>query len=150
MYECERWIIKKPEDQRNDAFELWCWKRLLRVPWPARISKQAILKEISPEYSLERLLLKLKLQNFSHLIWKANPLEKTLILGKTERKGGIGGREWDGYHHWHNKHEFEWTLGVDDGQGVLVCCDSWSRKESDTTEWLNWTEQWRNNYWIPW
>ena len=83
MYECERWIIKKTEHQRTDAFELWCWKRLLRVPLTARISNQSILKEISPEYSLEGLSLKLKLQNFSHLMWKANTLEKTLMLGKT-------------------------------------------------------------------
>ena len=90
MYGCESWSIKKTECQRIDAFELWCWRRLLRVPWTARRSNQSILKEISPEYSLEGLMLKLKLQYFGHLMWRANSLEKTLILGKIEgrrRKG---------------------------------------------------------------
>ena len=82
MYECESWIIKKAERQRIDAFEMWCWRRLLRVPWSARRSNHAILKEISLEYSLEGLMLKLKLQYFSHLMWRADSLEKTLILGK--------------------------------------------------------------------
>ena len=84
MYRCESWTIKKAEHQRIDAFELWCWKRLLRVPWTARRSNLSILKEISPEYSLEWLMLKLKLQYFGHLMWKANLLEKTLMLGKIE------------------------------------------------------------------
>ena len=90
MYECESWTIKKAERRRIDAFELWCWRRLLRVPWTARRSNQSILKEISPEYSLEGLMLKLKLQYFGHLMWRADLLEKTLMLGKTEgrkRKG---------------------------------------------------------------
>ena len=78
------WTIKKAESWRNDAFELWCWKRLLRVPWKVRRSNHSILKEISPEYSLERLMLKLKLQSFGHLTWRANSLEKTLMLGKIE------------------------------------------------------------------
>ena len=78
------WIIKKAEHRRIDAFELWCWRRLLRVPWTARRSNQSILKEISPEYSLEGLMLKLKLQYFGHLMWRADSLEKTLILGKIE------------------------------------------------------------------
>ena len=86
MYGCESWTIKKAESQRIDAFELWYWRRLLRVPWTARRSNQSILKEISPEYSLERLLLKLKLQYFGHLMRKADSLEKTLMLGKTEGK----------------------------------------------------------------
>ena len=84
MYECESWTIKKAECQRNDAFELWCWRRLLRVSWTARRSNQSILKEISYEYSLEGLMLKLKLQYFGHLIQRADSLEKTLILGKIE------------------------------------------------------------------
>ena len=84
MYGCESWTIKKAEHRRIDAFELWCWRRLLRVPWTARRSKQSILKEISPEYSLERLMLKLKLQYFGHLIRSTNLFEKTLMLGKTE------------------------------------------------------------------
>ena len=84
MYEFESWTINKAECLRNDAFELWCWRRLLRVPWTARRSNQSILKEISPEYSLEGLLLKLKLQYFDHLMQRTNSLEKTLMLGKIE------------------------------------------------------------------
>ena len=84
MYRCESWTIKKAEHQRMDAFELWCWRRLLRVPWTAGRSNQSILKEISPEYPLEGLMLKLKLQFFGHLMWRTNSLQKTLILGKTE------------------------------------------------------------------
>ena len=84
MYGCEHWTIKKAEHRRIDAFELWCWRRLLRVPWTARRSNQSILKEISSEYSLEGLMLKLKLQYFGHLMGRINSLEKTLMLGKTE------------------------------------------------------------------
>ena len=89
MYGCERWTIKKAECWRIDAFELWCW-RLLRVPWTARRSNQSILKEISPEYLLERLILKLKLQYFGHLIWRTHSFEKTLMLGKIEGRGRRG------------------------------------------------------------
>ena len=90
MYRCQSWTIKKAEPQRIDAFELWCWRRLLKVPWIARKSSQSILKEISPEYSLERLMLKLKLQYFGHLMLRADSFEKTLMLGKFEgrRRGG--------------------------------------------------------------
>ena len=84
MYRCESWIIKKAECQRIDAFELWCWRRLLRVPWTARRSNQSILKEISPEYSLEGLMLRLKLQYFGHLMRRADSFEKTPMLGKIE------------------------------------------------------------------
>ena len=84
MYRCESWIIKKAEHQRMDAFELWCWRRLLRVPWTARRSNQSILREINLEYSLERLMLKLKLQYFGHLMRRTDSLEKTLMLGKIE------------------------------------------------------------------
>ena len=84
MYGCESWTIKKAEHQRIDPFELWCWRRLLRVPWTARRSNQSILKEISPVYSLEGLMLKLKLQYFDHLMWRTESLEKTLMLGKIE------------------------------------------------------------------
>ena len=84
MYGCESWTIKKAEHWRIDAFELWCWRRLLRVPWTARRSKQSILKEMSPEYSLEGLMLKLKLQYFGHLLWRVDSLEKTLMLRKIE------------------------------------------------------------------
>ena len=96
IYECESWPIKKAECQRIDAFKLWCRKRFLRVPWTARRSNQSILKEINPEYLLEGLVLKLKLQYFGHLMWRADSLEKTLMLGKIEAKGEEGGRGWDG------------------------------------------------------
>ena len=99
MYGCESWTIKKAEQQRIDAFELWCWRRLLRVPWTARRSNQSILKEISPEYSLEGLMLKLKLQYFGHLMQRTDSLEKTLMLGKIEggrRRGQQRMRWFDG------------------------------------------------------
>ena len=90
MYGCESWILKKAEHRRSDAFELWCWRRLLRVPWNARRSKQSILKEISPEYSLDGLMLKLKLQYFGHLMQRTASLEKTLMLGKIEERRRSG------------------------------------------------------------
>ena len=96
MYGCESWTIQKAERWRIDAFELWFWKRLLRVPWAAWRSNQSILKEISPEYSLEGLMLKLKLQYFGHLMKRVNSFEKTLVLGKIEVEGE-GDREWDGW-----------------------------------------------------
>ena len=99
MYGCESWTIKKAEDRRIDAFELWCWRRLLRVPWTARRSNQSILKEISPECSLEGLMLKLKLEYFGHLMRRADSFEKTLILGKIEggrRRGRQRMRRLDG------------------------------------------------------
>ena len=99
MHGCESWTLKEAEHPRTDAFELWCWRRLLRVPWTAGRSNQSILKEISPEYSLERLRLKLKLQCFGHLMWRADSLEKTLMLGKTEggrRRGRQRMRRLDG------------------------------------------------------
>ena len=141
LYGCESWTVKKAEYRRIDAFELWCWRRLLRVPWTARRSNQSILK-ISPGISLEGMMLKLKLQYFGHLMRRVDSLEKTLMLG------GIGGRRKRGQQRmrWLDgitdsmDVEFEWTLGDGDGQEGLACCDSWGRKESDTTEQLNWTE----------
>ena len=103
MYGCESWTIKKAESRRIDAFELWCWRRLLRVPWTARRSNQSVLKEISPECSLERLMLKLKLQYFGHLMWRTDSLEKTLMLGKMEgrkRRGRQRMRWLDGITDW--------------------------------------------------
>ena len=96
MCGCESWTVKKAEHRRIDAFELWCWRRLLRVPWTARRSNQSIVKEISPEYSLEGLMLKLKLQYFGHLMWRTDSLEKTLMLGKIEgmRKRGQQRMRW--------------------------------------------------------
>ena len=131
--------MKKAELRRIDAFELWCWRRLLRVPWTARRSNQSILKEISPGISLEGMMLHLKLQYFGHLMPRADSLEKTLMLG------GIRGRRRRG------RQRMKWLDGITDsmdmnlselrelvdGQGGLLCCDSWGRKESDTTERLN-------------
>ena len=90
MRECESWTTKKAERRRIDAFELWCWRRLLRIPWTARRSNKSILKEINPEYSMEALMLKLKLQYFGHLMQRTDSLEKTLMLGKTEGRRGRG------------------------------------------------------------
>ena len=97
MYGCQSWTIKKAEHRRIDAFELWCWRRLLRVPWNARRSNQSTLKEISPEYSLEGLTLKLKLQYFGHMMWRTDSWEKTLMLGKTEGRRRRGRWGWDGW-----------------------------------------------------
>ena len=97
MYGCESWTIKKAEHQRIDAFELWCWRRLLRAPQTARRSNQSILKEISPEYSLEGLMQKLKLQSFGHLIRRTDSPEKTLMLGKIEGRRRRAQQKWDGW-----------------------------------------------------
>ena len=136
MYGCDNWTVKKAEFQRIDVFELWCWRRLLRVPWTARRSNLSIVKEINPEYSLEGLMLKLKLQYFGHLIWRTDSLEKTLMLGKIEggRRRGQQRMRWLG-----GITELEQALGVGDGRGSLVCCSPWGHKESDTTEELNGT-----------
>ena len=139
MYGWKSWTIKKAERRRIDAFELWCLRRLLRVPWTARRSNQSILKEISPGCSLEGLMLKVKLQYFGQLMQRTDSLEKTLMLGKVEGRR-IRGRQrmrWlDGITVL-SGHGFGWTLGVGDGQGGLVCCGSGGRKESDMTERLN-------------
>ena len=143
MYGRESWTIKKAEGRRIDDSELWCWRRLLRAPWTTRRSNQSILKEISPEYSLEGLMLKLKLQYFGHLMWRVDSLEKTLMLGgiRGRRRRGQQRKRWlVGRHHRLDGCEFEWTPGVGDGQGGLACCGLWGCKKSDTTERLNWTE----------
>ena len=134
LYRCESWTIKKAEYQRIDAFELWCW-RLFRVPGIARRSKQSILKEINPQYSLEALMLKLKLQYFGYLMQRADSLEKTLMLEKIE--GRRKGWQKDEMHHWLNGHEFEQTLGDGEGQGSLACCSPWGCKEWEMTWGLN-------------
>ena len=129
MYRCERWTIKKADHWRIDVFELWCWGRLLKVPWTERRSNQSTLKEINPEYSLEGPMLKLKLQYFGHLMWRTDSLEKTLMLGKIEglRAGGQGETEDEmvRWHHQLNGHEFEQTSGDSEGQGSLGCCSPW-------------------------
>ena len=148
MYGYESWTIKKAEPWRIDDFELWCWRRLLRVPWTARKSNESILKEISPEYSLEGLMLKLKLQYFGHLMQRTDSLEKTLMLGKIEgrRRRGWQRMRWLDGVGWSDswtlridEHEFEQAPGVSDGQGSLVCCSSLGLKELDMTEGLDWT-----------
>ena len=135
MYGCENWTIMKAECRRIDAFELWCWRRLLRFPRTARRSNQSILKEISLEYSLEKLMLKLKLQYFGHLTRRTDSFEKTVMLGKIEGRRRMGRQRmrWlDGITDWMDV--FAWSLGVGDGQGCLACCNSWSCKDLDTTE----------------
>ena len=120
------WTIKKAEWQKIDAFKLWCWRRLLRVPWTARKSNHSILKEINPEYSLEGLMLKLKLQYSGHLMWRADSLERTLMLGKIEDRRRRGWQsEMVGWHHWLSGHGFKQTLGDSEEQGSLACCSSW-------------------------
>ena len=142
MYGCESWTVKKAKSWRIDAFELWCWRRLLRVPWTARRSNQSILKETRPVCSLEGLMLRLKLQYFGHLMQRVDSLEKTLMLGGVggQEEKGTTENEMAGWHHRLDAHEFGWTLRVGDGQGGLACCDSWGRRESDTTKQLNWNE----------
>ena len=147
MYGCESWTVKKAERWRIDAFELWCWRRLLRVPWTARRSNQSILKETSPRRPLKGLMLKLKLQYFGHLMRRVDSLEKTDAgrdWGQEEK--GTTEDEMAGWHHRLDGHEFEWTPGVGDGQGGLAWCDSWDRKQLDTIELLNWTEWIANIY----
>ena len=137
MYECESWTIKKAERRRIDAFELWCWRRLLRVPWTARRSKQSILKEISPEDSLEGLVLKLKLQYFGHLMQRTDSLEKTLMLG------GIGGRRRRG------RQRRRWLDGITDSMGVGLSssgrCDgqgAWHAATRGVAKCWTWLSNW--------
>ena len=137
MYGCESWTIKKAECRRIDAFEVWCWRRLLRVPRTARRSNQSILKEIGPEYSLEGLMLKLKLQYCGYLMVRTDSFEKTLIWKDWRQEKGTTEDEMAGWHHWLDGHDFVQALGDAEGQGSLVCCSPWVTKESDMTERMN-------------
>ena len=138
MYGCESWTVKKAECRRIDAFELWCWRRLLRVPWTARRFNQSILKEISPGFSLEALMLKLKLPT----LWP--PHAKSWLIGEDPDAGRDWGQkgttedEMARWHHWLDGREFEWTPGDGNGQGGLACCNSWVAKSR--TRLSNWTE----------
>ena len=139
MYGCESWTIKKTEHWRIDAFELCCWRRLLRIPWTARRSNQSILKQMNPEYSLEGLML--KLQYPGHRMQRTDSLEKTLMWEGLKAGGEGDDRVWDGWMAspthwmwvWASSRSWWW-------KGSLVCCIPWGCQESDTTEWLNWTE----------
>ena len=141
MYGYESWTIRKAEHWRIGAFKFWCWRRLLRVSWTAKRSRQSILKKISSEYALEGLML--MLHHFDHLMWRANSLEKSLILGKIEskrRKGWQRMRCLVGITDWMDMslrnaqtHEFEQTLQDSEVQGSQACCSTWGREESNTT-----------------
>ena len=143
MCGCESWTIKKAERWRIDAFELWCWRRLLRVPWTARRSNHSILKEINPEYSLEGLRLKLKLQYFGHLMRRTDSLGKTLRLGKIEARRRRGQQRMKWLDVSPTQGTCIWaTPGVGDGQGSLVCCSPWGLQRvrhnwaTELTDWL--------------
>ena len=140
-YGCESWTIKKAESQRTDGFEIWYWRRLLIVPWTARRSIQSILKEISPEYSLEGLMLKLKPQYSGHLIQRTDSLERPWCWERLKAGGeGDDRHEMVGWHYWLDGHEFELAPRVGGGQGSLACCSPLGFKESDMIQWWNWTK----------
>ena len=138
MYGCESWTVKKAEHRRTDAFELWCWRRLLRVPWNAKRSNQSILKEISPGCSLEGLILKLKLQYFGHLIQRGDSFEKKdPDAGKDwgQEDKGTTEDEMAGWHHRLNGHKFGWTPGVGDGRGGLAPVHGVAKSRTQLSGW---------------
>ena len=145
MYRYESWTIRKTECQRIDFF----WAVVLEKTLESPLDSKEI-KPINPKYSLERLMLKLKLQHFGHLVQRADSLEKNPDAGKDwrQKEKRVTEDEMVGWHERLNAHEFGWTLGVDDGQGGLVCCNSWGCKESDTTERVNWTELNELPWWL--
>ena len=142
MYGCESWTIKKAEHQRIDDFELWCWRRLLRVPWTATRSNQSILKEISAGCSLEGLMLNWNSNTLATWCEELTHLKRPWCWERLRAGGEGDDRGWDGW----MASPTQWTLGVSNGQGGLTCCSSWGSKESDTTEQLNWTESIPTSY----
>ena len=143
MYGCESWTIKKAEHQRIDAFELWCWRRLLRVPWTARRSNQSILKEVSSGCSLEGLMLKLKIQYFGHLVWRADSFEKTLMLGKIEGRRRRG------------QQRMRWLVDITDSMGIglgalqelVMDREAWCVVVHGVTKCRTWLSNWNELNW---